>query len=298
MEATDTVLIIDKKVGLSSAQVVAKVKAITKAGKAGHAGTLDPFASGVLVCCLNRATRLAQYLLSDEKQYRAVLRLGITTDTLDNTGRVVDKKPVPQITADQMASVLQRYTGQLMQTPPLFSALKHQGKPLYYWARKGTPVQKKGRQVTITALEATGVELPDVTLDITCSAGTYIRQLGFDIGRTLGCGGHLTRLARLRSGMFALKQALTLEQLESAVKAQTLGSCLVQPADALYHMAEHMADELLTRKVIHGRLLTFKDGFGVKHRSPFKIVSSDRKLLAIVEADKTTDRLKYRAVFI
>lgn len=310
MEQPDAVLIIDKKVGLSSAKVVTKVKGITRARKVGHTGTLDPFASGVLVCCLNRATRVAQYLLSNEKQYRAVLRLGVTTDTLDGTGQVVEEKAVPEITPAQIESVLKRFTGELMQTPPIYSALKHQGKPLYHWARQGEPVQKDARPVTIKKLEAVSVDLPDITLEITCSAGTYIRQLGADIGDDLGCGGHLTQLTRLRSGAFDLNQAMTLEQLEKAVKEKQLDSILIRPADALPHMAECVADEALKQKVTHGVRLTaqdgLQDGLDKEREGPFKIIDSTRKLLAIVETDDAFHPVsgheqlffKYRAVFI
>lgn len=306
MEQTDAVLIIDKKVGLSSAKVVTRVKGITRARKVGHAGTLDPFASGVLVCCLNRATRVAQYLLFSEKQYRAVLRLGVATDTLDGTGQVVEEKQVPKITSDQIESVLKRYTGETMQTPPVYSALKHQGKPLYHWARKGEPVQKEARPVTIKKLEVVSVDLPNITLEATCSAGTYIRQLGADIGSDLGCGGHLTELTRLRSGVFDLNQAMTLDQLEKAVKEKQLDSYLIRPADALPHMAEYVADEALKQKVAHGVRLTAQDGLDNEQEGPFKIIDSNRKLLAIVEPDDTFRPVsghdqpffKYRAVFI
>lgn len=311
MEQTDAVLIIDKKVGLSSAKVVTRVKGITRARKVGHAGTLDPFASGVLVCCLNKATRVAQYLLSDEKQYRAILRLGVTTDTLDGTGQVVEEQPVPEITPDQIESVLKRYTGELMQSPPVYSALKHQGKPLYQWARQGEPVQKDARPVTIKKIEAVSVDLPDITLEVTCSAGTYIRQLGTDIGNDLDCGGHLTQLTRLRSGLFGLNQAITLEQLETAAKEKRFDSFLIQPANALPHMNEFVADEALKQKVTHGVPLRASDGLDLdgldkEQKGPFKIIDSTRKLLAIVEPDDTSRPVsgheqpffKYRAVFI
>ncbi len=234
------------------------------------------------------------------------MRLGITTDTLDGTGQVVEEKAVPDITPGQIESVLNRFTGDLMQTPPVFSALKHQGKPLYHWARKGEPVQKEARPVTIKKLEAVCVDLPDLTLDITCSAGTYVRQLGVDIGNDLGCGGHLTQLTRLRSGLFDLNQAMTLDQLEKAANEKDLDSFLIRPADALPHMAEYVADEALKQKVTHGVRLTAQDGLDQEQKGPFKIIDSNRKLLAIVETDDTFQPVsghdqpffKYRAVFI
>ncbi len=182
----DGILVIDKPANLSSARVVAAVKKALKAGKAGHAGTLDPFAEGVLICCINQATRLAGFLLHGTKKYIAELKLGQETDTQDLTGTVVATANTVDYSPQTIQSVFESFKGSIEQLPPVYSALKHKGVPLYKLARRGQPVQKPPRQVQIYDICVDDVDLPYVRFEVSCSAGTYIRTLGADIGQKAG----------------------------------------------------------------------------------------------------------------
>ena len=210
-ECNPGVFLIDKPEGPTSFMVVRQVRKALSVKKVGHAGTLDPFASGLLVVCVGRpATKLISAFMEGEKEYLATLRLGVETETLDPEGAVIARSPMGRLSAEQIDTCLQRFRGIIGQVPPKYSALKHQGKPLYYYARKGIEVVKESRQVTISTLVRTddgngldGDEA-DLSLRIICSKGTYIRTLAADIGRSLGCGAYLTRLRRIRSGRFSV----------------------------------------------------------------------------------------------
>jgi len=203
-----------KPEGVSSFRMVQLVRRILGIKKVGHTGTLDPFASGVLVLCAGRpATRLISQLMEGDKEYEATLQLGVITDTQDPEGRVLEKRPVGDISQSDIAECLARFTGEQMQTPPAYSALKHKGKPLYYYARKGIEVVKAPRLITIKELQCLGLDRETVTLRVVCSKGTYIRTLAADIGEFLGCGAHLCKLQRTRNGFFALGATLPGEKL-------------------------------------------------------------------------------------
>jgi tRNA pseudouridine55 synthase len=228
------VLLLDKPLGLSSNQALQKVKWLLRAEKAGHTGTLDPLASGVLPICLGAATKFSQLHLDADKSYHATVRLGVKTTTGDAEGEVISERPV-HVDAVHVQQVQQQFTGPLQQLPPMHSALKKDGKALYEYARDGETVEREPRSVTIHALSLrllTG-EGPhhDLALEVRCSKGTYVRTLGEDIGEALGCGGHLTSLRRTSSGHFSLAQCLTLEQLEAMDESQRRQSLL--PMDAL-----------------------------------------------------------------
>jgi tRNA pseudouridine55 synthase len=253
------IIVLDKPAGLSSAAAVAKVKYLLGAKKVGHAGTLDPFATGVLVCCINQATRLAQFFLQGRKRYQAILRLGEETDTQDVTGRRIATKAVPELTTEQITAVVKKFQGQLLQQPPAYSALKHQGQPLYKLARQGQPVQKPPRPITVWALEMTAVQLPEVHLDVICSAGTYVRTLCADIGNRLGCGGHLAGLRRTVSSNFTIDQALSLEMIAAMDKQRLLQKELIPMAKTLPGMALFKADATLLQRMAHGQPLSAAD---------------------------------------
>ncbi len=202
------VLPVDKPVGPTSFTMVRHVRRRLGIKKVGHAGTLDPFASGLLLVCVGRpATRRSDRLMAGRKRYIAEVRLGIETDTYDSEGAETARRPVPELDRHQLEECLQRFRGKIMQEPPPYSALKHKGKPLYYYARRGERVRKEPRPVVIHSLSLTGFEGERLFLDILCGKGTYIRSLAADIGRFLGCGGHLTALRRLASGNFSVEQA-------------------------------------------------------------------------------------------
>ncbi len=213
------VLLLDKPTGITSNGALQAVKRLYRAEKAGHTGTLDPFAGGLLPVCLGEATKFSQYQLEADKRYRAVLRLGVTTTTGDLEGDVLEIRDV-QVEPALLDAVLARFVGSGMQTPPMYSALKFQGKPLYEYARAGITVERVARPVHIRSiglLDYAGVEL---TIEVACSAGTYIRTLAEDIGAVLGCGAHLTQLTRLSSGGFQLADAVGLDQLATDDGAQ------------------------------------------------------------------------------
>jgi len=284
--------------------VVAVVKKALNAGKAGHAGTLDPFAEGVLICCVNQATRLAGFLLHGSKKYVAELKLGQETDTQDLTGVVVSSAKVEDYSLPTIQSVVESFKGPIDQLPPVYSALKHKGVPLYKLARRGQPVQKPPRQVQIYEIGLRQVDLPYIRFEVSCSAGTYIRTLGADIGKKLGCGGHLSALKRIASSGFTLDQAIALPALEEPDGSGKVSSKMIRMKDALPGMSEVRADAHLVEKIRHGQKLTLKDLTGSNGTSEFcqaggylKIVDRKQDLIAIVEQDTTGERLTYCCVF-
>jgi tRNA pseudouridine55 synthase len=232
------VLLLDKPLGLSSNQALQKVKWLLRAEKAGHTGTLDPLASGVLPLCLGAATKFSQLHLDADKTYETTVRLGVKTTTADAEGDVIELRPVT-CTPGQVVEVLDRFMGPISQTPPMYSALKKEGRPLYDYAREGETVEREPRSVTIHGLELLDMHLqgdtPCLRLRVTCSKGTYIRTLGEDIAEALGCGGHLIMLRRVATGSFTESQCVTLEALESASEAGREARLL--PVDCL--LADH-----------------------------------------------------------
>ena len=231
----DGLLLLNKPVGITSNAALQKAKWLLNARKAGHTGTLDPFADGLLPLCFGEATKFSAYLLDADKHYRAVLQLGTTTATGDPEGEVLDTREAA-VNRDDIASVLPRFMGEIEQIPPMHSALKHQGRPLYEYARAGIEIERPPRKVTIRALELIECAPPRVVLDVQCSAGTYIRTLAQDIGAALGCGAHLTALQRTAAGGFSLEQAHTLAELETLDPVRRIA--LLQPADCLVRSEE------------------------------------------------------------
>ncbi|MCJ0763208.1 tRNA pseudouridine(55) synthase TruB [Variovorax terrae] len=232
------VLLLDKPLGLSSNDALQKAKWLLRAEKAGHTGTLDPLATGVLPLCFGAATKFSQLQLDADKTYEAVARLGVKTSTGDAEGEVIAERPV-QFTAAQLAEVARRFTGRIQQVPPMHSALKKDGRALYEYARQGIEIERAPRDVEIFKLEVAEVQAPGsfraIKIIVTCSKGTYIRTLGEDIGEALGCGAHLTSLRRIATGGFDVSQCVTLAALEAMDEAERL-DCL-QPVASL--LADH-----------------------------------------------------------
>jgi tRNA pseudouridine55 synthase len=216
------VLLLDKPLGLSSNQALQKCKWLLRAEKAGHTGTLDPLATGVLPLCFGAATKFSQLQLDADKSYVATVRLGVKTTTADGEGDVVQERPVPALTPEALAQAALRFTGAIRQVPPMYSALKKDGKALYEYARAGEEVEREPRDVVVHALELTVLDASTLLLTATVSKGTYIRTLGEDIGEALGCGAHLTSLRRTRTGHFDVAQCVTLDALEAMDEAQRL----------------------------------------------------------------------------
>lgn len=294
------VIVIDKPTNITSAQVVARVKKLFNVAKAGHTGTLDPFATGVLVCCVNNATRLANFFLHTNKKYMATLHLGIETDTQDLTGNVIRKCDAPEFSEKTLQSVFKQFEGGINQLPPVYSALKHNGVPLYKLAMRGTPVQKSARRIFIYSNKILKIDLPYIFFEVICSAGTYIRALCSDIGKVLGCGGHLKELRRLKSGNFTIDEAVTLTKLEKLASSGRASERIINMADALRDMPAHTVDENLINKIRHGVILEKKD-FVFNDINNIdgliKIIDANNNLISVINSQKTADRYDYCCVF-
>lgn len=297
-------LIIDKPAGPTSAKVVADIKRLTRAKKVGHAGTLDPFATGVLVCCLNQATRLARFLLTEKKAYQAVLYLGVETDTQDFTGQVIAEKPAPLYAHDHLEDIFSGFMGAIEQQPPVFSALKHNGRPLYALARKGIAIQKPARPVNIYALRILKVALPEIHFEVACSAGTYIRTLCVDIGRQLGCGGHLKQLRRTYSSGFSAAEALTVESAAQLCREDKLAAHIVPMTQLIAKMPRFTADQALALALANGRPITTEQipaDLVAPADTPWadhlQIVDHEHRLLAVLQYIKEQGRYDYCCVF-
>jgi tRNA pseudouridine55 synthase len=216
----DGVLLVDKPAGLTSHDVVERVRRHFGFKKVGHCGTLDPAATGLLILVIERATKLQDRLMSDDKMYEGTMLLGVSTDSQDADGKVIAEKPVPPLTEEDIDQVFAKFRGDLQQVPPMVSAVKHQGTPLYKLARKGKTVEREPRLVHIYDLRVLGLELPRVRLRVACTKGTYVRTLCSDVGDLLGCGAHLYELRRMRSGKFDVKDAHTLETILQQTREQ------------------------------------------------------------------------------
>jgi tRNA pseudouridine55 synthase len=247
----DGVLLLDKPTGWTSNAALQKAKRLFNAAKAGHTGTLDPFASGLLPICFGQATKFSSHALHGDKAYRAVLKLGVTTSTGDIEGEVVETRPA-NVQLDAVKRLLPKFTGSILQTPPMHSALKHQGKPLYEYARAGIEVERKAREVTIFRLTAEKLEDDELSINVHCSGGTYIRTLAEDIGRALGCGAHLITLERSASGAFSLDQAVSLGALENMDATQRLAA-LLAPDALVAHLPRLDVDADTARQLMQGK---------------------------------------------
>lgn len=223
----DGILLLDKPAGLTSNAALQRAKRIMGSKKAGHTGSLDPIATGLLVLLFGEATKVSDYILNADKSYRATLRLGQTTTTGDSEGEILTERPV-RVEREQLLAVLRQFMGEIAQIPPMYSAIKQGGRPLYELARKGVEVAREPRRVRIDRLDLLAWEGDWLELDIVCSKGTYIRSLAMDIGEALGCGAYVQALRRVQTGPFDVRDALTLEALAVSREA---GECPLQPMD-------------------------------------------------------------------
>jgi tRNA pseudouridine55 synthase len=289
------VIVIDKPAGVTSARVVAAVKRWLKGAKVGHTGTLDPMATGVLVCTVGAATRLSRFFLAAPKTYRATCRLGEETDTQDAEGQIIATRPVTANEA-QVRAVATRFQGAITQVPPVYSALKHQGVPLYRLARAGKAVAKPPRPVTVYRLAVLAVDLPRVMLEMDCSAGTYVRTLCADLGAALGCGAHLTALRRTACAGFTLQDAVSPEVLENMVRRGRLSERIIDMNAALRHMARETAAPALARRIANGGRLTAADIPPPAGHEALKVVDQRQRLLAVITFDPETRQYDYVCV--
>ena len=246
----DGVLLVDKEEGETSFSVVRKVKKLLEMSKVGHAGTLDPFATGLLLVLVGQGTKLSPYLMAGDKTYLGTLTLGIETDTLDRTGRVTAVKPVPKLAPELVRGKAKTFVGETEQTPPSFSALKVQGKRAYSLARKGLPVSLEKRRVRIMELAILSLDLPDVAFRVVCSSGTYVRTLAADLGKKLGAGAHLKALRRTRIGPYGVEDALRSGDMGTA--AEAVKERIIPLRYALPHFTEMEVDERTAFQVRRG----------------------------------------------
>ena len=302
----DGIIAVNKPAGISSARVVARLKKRSGVNKIGHTGTLDPFATGVMLCGINKGTRLSRFLLGGEKSYQAGLCLGVETDTLDAEGEItasVGEVGVHGISGARLAEVVARFKGPQKQIPPIYSALKHQGVPLYRLARQGRPVEKPARDIEIYKIDITAVDLPLVEINVHCSSGTYIRSLARDIGAQLGCGAHLASLCRTSCCGIPLDKAISLSTLEQ-MDDSSFNDHVIPMARAVSGLPGISADASMLKKIGFGQSLADllpgpsfwahaagEDNF-------LRILDSEGRLAAIVAYDVNANIYNYCCVFM
>jgi len=280
-------IVIDKPAGITSHDVVSRLRRLFGTRRVGHTGTLDPFATGVLPVAVNDGTKVIPYLDEGIKGYDALMRLGVATDTLDITGQILQERDCDRIDLPALQSVLRQFMGRIDQIPPMYSAIKRDGQPLYKLARQGYDVERQPRSVEIFALEVLSLQLPFVGLRVSCSRGTYVRSLADDIGRALGCGATLQELRRTASGPFRLQNAITLESLAEVVAAGTVDHLVVSPSMALGHLLEIPLLDAGVRHIGYGRSPEWHDtqhGVAPEVTTPcLARLTRDGELLAVAE---------------
>lgn len=280
--AIDGVLLLDKPLGYSSNQALQQVKRLYQAAKAGHTGSLDPLATGLLPICLGEATKFSHFLLDADKSYRALIQLGSTTTTGDAEGEVLIRNEV-NVTSAFLQETISQFVGQIEQVPPMYSALKHQGKALYEYARDGQEVSRPARTVTIFDIRLNSFDpvLNSVEIDVVCSKGTYIRTLAEDIGHVLGCGAHLAGLRRLTTAHFSLQHACTLEQLE-AMSMEQRDKVLLPVESPVQNLPSLTLDADSAYYLLQGQSI-WKSG--VNMDGLFRIYHEDGRFLGLGELD-------------
>ncbi len=284
-----------KPSGPTSFDMVWSVRKILGVKKAGHIGTLDPIADGVLPICLNRSTRIIQFLSSLQKTYRATLELGSETDTQDATGRVISTNDPSLINEDKMKQVFQTFVGEQDQVPPMYSAKKKNGIPLYKLARNGINIHRDPVKIVVYSIDFIKKERNQVIFEVRCSSGTYIRTLSHDIGKKLGCCAHMVRLTRTKVGLFSMGSTMTLEELKTAHKEGSLSRKLLHLEEVLNFLPTVRVKEEYLKSISHGVALSkcfleaLPDRFEPGHY--FRVLGSNDKILAVVEPVVDQDKL-------
>lgn len=277
------IFLLDKPIGLSSNKALQKIKHLYKAQKAGHTGSLDPLATGMLPICLGEATKTSHFLLNSDKSYQTTIQFGATTTTGDSEGEQLETRPVPTLDNDTIQALLQKFTGHLEQIPPMFSALKHQGQPLYKLARQGKEIQRKARKITIfsnTLLEHTA---DTITVAVDCSKGTYIRSLAMDMGEELGCGAYITMLRRIRVSPFNYGRMFSLDE---AIEAEANGALqnMLLPVDAgIIHFSKITLNDSQVEKLMFGQ--TIQADHHLNESEMVRLYTSNNDFLGIGEID-------------
>ena len=308
--ALSGIIDVDKPAGMTSHDVVDAVRRMAGQRKVGHAGTLDPLASGVLLLCLGQATRVVEYLMAGQKSYRATILLGQTTTTYDVEGEVITSGGRTDLSLAEIEAALAGFVGSIEQVPPIYSALKQQGQPLYKLARQGRDVERLPRAVEIHGLELLGWTPPFLTVEVTCSPGTYVRSLAHDLGQRLGTGACLAGLVRLRSGHFSLEEAVSLERLEEAFKHSQEGDYLLPVDEALLALPALILTQADTQRITQGQFIKAlqsptsrtspsgdEEGDNLQPPVECRAYSSTGDLVAILAYDPATASWRPRKVF-
>lgn len=296
-QAPEGILVLDKPAGITSHDAVNRVRRIMKVRRVGHTGTLDPFATGVLVLCVGRATRVARYFEGLDKAYRAVVKLGVVTETGDGEGAPVESRPVPELSSEEAEALLESFRGTITQRPPAYSAVKVGGQRLYARARRGEEVSAPLREVTIRALRLERLKGDEMSLYVECSKGTYIRSLAVDIGELAGCGAHCAALRRTKVGPFSVEEASTLEELDglgekrAGERLMGLDAALgrfLEPIEVTPEGASHL---------IHGRPVgpeaLSKPPDDIRPRATYRALDTAGLLIALVEAESSPEGVRW-----
>ncbi|MBR5201662.1 MAG: tRNA pseudouridine(55) synthase TruB [Clostridia bacterium] len=291
------IICLDKPRDMTSFMAVKRASRLLGVKKAGHTGTLDPMATGVLVIMLGHSTRFIELLPEHKKSYTARVKLGITTDTLDITGTVLSENPV-NVELSQLLSVSEQFKGEILQTPPMYSALKKDGERLYDLARKGIEIEREQRQITIEKLEIYDFDGTEFSMDVTCSAGTYIRSLCDDIGRNLGCGAVMTELRRTGANGFSIENAVTLEELEKLASENKTESVITSVESALLSYPEIKVTTPQANRFHNGGALDYARLHGDYPAGIYRVYSPEQKFLGLGEINEEKTDLSIRRVLI
>jgi tRNA pseudouridine55 synthase len=300
----NSVLLIDKPAGQTSFDTISILKKILKTKKIGHSGTLDKFASGLLIICTGWATKLTRYFLESDKRYIGTVKLGITTDTDDLTGNIIENKEVKNLDPEDINNLPGKFIGESYQLPPLYSALKINGRRASDLTREGKNISLNRRKININKLDILKIDLDNSTveIDVTCSKGTYIRSLARDIGEYLGTGAHLAGLRRIASGNFTIENAATIDEV---IKSEG-NSCttidkkfLLRPEEALSTFSSIIIKNIIIKKIVNGAFFDKKDVIEIRDRkrNPFIILDEEENLIAIADVDINNWLIKYLNVF-
>lgn len=303
--STDGILLIDKAEGESSYQVVRKIKAALNAAKVGHAGTLDPFATGLLIILLGQGAKLSRFIMATRKVYLATMQLGIETDTLDATGKLTSQRSVPHFSHHILREAARDFVGEIEQIPPVFSAVKYHGQRAYRMARQGLEPQLEKRKVTVYSLDILSSGMPEVTARIVCSSGTYVRSLAADFGGKLGCGAHVSALRRLASGAFEVQNGYCSAEIIGSQNRKVLRERVIPMADAVPDMRSWEVEDGLAKKVRQGYQPQCGDLPGLRKQKSFEgqyiKLMNGGALLAVLEVKKDGEggygRLEIKRVF-
>ena len=292
------ILNVDKPPGMTSHDVVDEIRRLVGQRKVGHAGTLDPMATGILLVCLGKATRVAEYLMQGRKRYRATIVLGATTDTYDAEGQFTSSGGKTEFAQAEVESALARFAGSIEQVPPMYSAIKQKGQPLYKLARQGKTVERSPRPVEIYSIDLLDWTPPTLSIEVTCSPGTYIRSLAHDLGQDLGSGAYLASLVRLASGRFTLQDATSLERLAEAFEHGQEDRYILALDEAFFDWPATVVGAVAARQIAHGQAVVLDHlGTGGADRALVRAYGPEGDFLAILVYDAASERWRPEKVF-